>query len=328
MTVPWQMLGEVCVPRKEEMKDDARAELQHTFPDAWPVFSHKDDWILILVGRLENVPSHLRELQHAFLQQRLLSISIKLLWCCSRLKAGCDDKFPLSRLSLSFVKNQVPYSPKPWRILCFFAKPSSYFKAKVQQITYQQSIWGDSPFFPFTYTCGTNPWTVLKQFLNRQAVFLGCSKFLCHGKTWHISGPPEHLTPTVDDGWIPEMIRCTTIFFVVQSLHWAMTSSVVPGPKIELNLEVGSIFMNHPCETFFWVWYCSITCCILMLSFEDGWKSHRSWVNWDALCWQKLVQAMVTERLLDRLHCTSQVKKKLTWFALVQDKAIDRHQVL
>ena len=183
------------------------------FPDAWPVFSHKDDWILILVGRLENVPSHLRELQHAFLQQRLLSISIKLLWCCSRLKAGCDDKFPLSRLSLSFVKNQVPYSPKPWRILCFFAKPSSYFKAKVQQITYQQSIRGDSPFFPFTYTCGTNPWTVLKQFLNRQAVFLGCSKFLCHGKTWHISGPPEHLTPTVDDGWIPEMIRCTTNLF-------------------------------------------------------------------------------------------------------------------
>ena len=131
-------------------------------------------------------------------------------------------KFPLSRLSLSFVKNQVPYSPKPWRILCFFCRT-----AKVQQITYQQSYEEIPPFFHSLIHMGLTHGL----YLNRQAVFLGCSKFLCHGKTWHISGPPEHPTPTVDRGWIPGMIRCTTIFFVVQSWHWAMTSSVVPGPK-------------------------------------------------------------------------------------------------
>ena len=284
-------------------------------------FPHKDDWILILAGRLEHVPSHLRELQHVFLQQRLLSISIKLLWCCSRLKAGCDDqvfrpavKFPLSRLSLSFVKNQVPYSPKPWRILCFFLQNS---KGSTDHIS--AKLWGDSPLFPFTYTYGTNPWTVLKQTSCIFRVF----QISLSRKTWHISGPPEHLTPTVDRGWIPGMIRCTTIFFVVQSWHWAMTSSVVPGPKIELNLEVGSISMNHPCETFFWVWYCSITCvywcCHLRMAGRVTEVGSTGMLYAD----RKLVQAMVTERLLDRLHCTSQVEKKLTWFALVQDKAID-----
>lgn len=192
-------------------------------------FPHKDDWILILAGRLEHVPSHLRELQHVFLQQRLLSISIKLLWCCSRLKAGCDDQVfpPSSQVSFEQTFPQLceessALLPKTLAYFVFFCRT-----AKVQQITYQQSYEEIPPFFHSLIHMGLTHGL----YLNRQAVFLGCSKFLCHGKTWHISGPPEHLTPTVDRGWIPGMIRCTTIFFVVQSWHWAMTSSVVPGPK-------------------------------------------------------------------------------------------------
>lgn len=128
-------------------------------------FPHKDDWILILAGRLEHVPSHLRELQHVFLQQRLLSISIKLLWCCSRLKAGCDDQVfpPSSQVSFEQTFPQLceessALLPKTLAYFVFFLQNS---KGSTDHIS--AKLWGDSPLFPFTYTYGTNPWTVLKQ---------------------------------------------------------------------------------------------------------------------------------------------------------------------
>ena len=105
-----------------------------------------------------------------FLQQRLLSISIKLLWCCSRLKAGCDDQvFPPS-IQVSFeqtfpqlCEESSALLPKTLAYFVFFLQN----RARISQQRFNRSHISKAmrrfPIFPFTYTYGTSPWTLLKQ---------------------------------------------------------------------------------------------------------------------------------------------------------------------
>lgn len=235
-------------------------------------------------------------------------------------------KFPLWSTQISheqtfpqLCEESSALLPKTVAYFVFFLQD----RARISQQRFNRShisisakLWGDSPFFPFTYTCGTNPWTVLKQtsrIFRVLQISLSREDLTHFGATRPSNSNRRWLNP--GDDQVHYNLFCGTVL--------ALGNDQQRRPWAKNRTESWGRFHFH--EPSLWdnflgvVLYCSITCCrcchvragptapelksyneyvafcpSTIHTFEDGWKSRRSWVNWDALCWQKLVQAMVT----------------------------------